>query len=178
MDLKNDINNTKNNKNTENYSYLENTITEVSPSNKNFMLQQKISLLEYQLRKITSENQELKQLNKIISSKIDFLLKNNTIVKNVKNEMNDCSQISHLNNQDNLKEFFFLLVICEKMNYLDQDRVWNVDSNYLYMTALKNDLDFYEWPDFIKQKIAEQFGNSNDKTEIKLKNIGCLEKLK
>lgn len=178
MDCRYDIK-SKINKNKEHYSYLDSsTATEDNQINNNLILQQKVHLLEYQLRKITNENEELKKLNKILSSKIDFLISNNTIVKNVKNEMNDCSQISHFNNQDSLKEFFFLLVICEKMNYLDQDKVWNVDSNSLFMNALKNDLSFYEWPVFVKEKIAEQSSNWHQKTEIKRRENGCLDKLK
>lgn len=180
MDQKNKVNNNKNQKNKENYSYLETSITDNTPNNNLVTLQQKISFLEHQLRKITSENEELKKLNKILSTKIDFLVNNNTIAKNVKNEMNDCSQISHLNNQDTLKEFFFLLVICEKMNFInyDQDKVWNIDSNMLYKTALKNDLDFYEWPNFIKQKISYQSGNSIEMNYTKKRKIGCFDKLK
>lgn len=174
LDLK-----SKTTKNKEHYSYLDNSETnEDNEINYNLMLQQKIQILDFQLRKKTSENEELKKLNKVLSSKIDFLINNNTITKNVKNEMNDCSQISHFNNQDSLKEFFFLSVICEKMNYIDQDRVWNVDSNSLYMTALKNDLNFYEWPKFIKEKIAEKIGSLYEKVDLKWRESGCLDKLK
>jgi len=188
MDQRFDLNSKTSSKNKDkkqHYSYLDSsTLTEDNNNINNYNNQkiqlQKIHTLENKLRKINSENEELKKLNKVLYTKIDFLINNNTIVKNVKNEMNDCSQISHCNNnQDSLKEFFFLLVICEKMNYIEQDRVWNADSNSLYMNALKNDLSFYEWPGYIKEKIAEQFSNSYEKIVIKpCKESGCLDKLK
>ncbi len=106
----------------------------------NYLIQQKIYDLEIQLKTINTENEELKRINKVLSTKIDFLVNHSTIVKNVKNEMNDYSLISHYNNQETLKEFFFLTVICEKMNYLNNDKIWSLDSNILYNFALKNDL--------------------------------------
>ena len=150
MDLKFEIK-SHNSKMIENYSYLNSSASE---ENSSYLLQQKNYNLEYQLKKVCLENQQLKKHNKILSAKIEFLLNNNTVVKNVKNEMNDCSQISHFNNQESLREFFYLLVISEKMNYLNQDEIWkNIDSNVLYKEVLELDLNFYEWQNFIKIKM-------------------------
>lgn len=177
MDLKLIIKNQSNRAN-ENYSYIENSTCDENKNSVSFLLQQKIINLEYQIKKLHLENEELTKTNKLLSSKIDFLVNNNTIVKNVKNEMNDCSQISHYKNQDSLKEFFFLLVICEKMKYLNYDKIWTIDSNSLFKLVLKNDLNFYEWPEFIREKVNEQVGEFYEKIEIKKKENGCFDKLK
>jgi len=177
MDLKLEINK-KNNKVNENYSYIENSTYDENTNQNSFLLQKKIINLEYQIKKLHLENQELIKTNKLLTSKIDFLVNNNTIVKNVKNEMNDCSQISHYKNQDSLKEFFFLLVICEKMKYLNHDKIWTIDSNSLYKLVLKNDLNFYEWPEFIRAKVNEHFGEFYEKIEINKKEKSCFDKLK
>lgn len=161
MDMKFELK-SQSKKSKEQYSYLESSGLE---EKKGFQLYKKIECLEYEIKKLRCENDELKKINKVLTNKIDLLVNNNTIVKNVKNEMNDCSQISHINNEDTLKEFFFLLVICEKMNYLNQDKIWTIDSNHLYKLVLKNDLAFYEWPSFIKNKILEEYERSLIKVE-------------
>ena len=150
MDLKFEIK-SNNSKMVETYSYLNSS---ASDDNSSCLIQQKNYALEYELKKISLENQQLKKQNKILSAKIEFLVNNKTVVKNVKKEMNDCSQISHFNNQDSLREFFYLLVISEKMNNIDQDLIWKtIDSNELYKEVLELDLNFYEWQNFIKIKI-------------------------
>lgn len=162
FELKSNISN-NNSKMIENYSYLNSSVSE---ENSLYLLQQKNFALEYQLKKKCLENEQLKKNNKILSNKIEFLVNNNTVVKNVKNDMNDCSQISHFQNQDSLREFFYLLVISEKMHYLNYDEIWKIDSNLLYKEVLEMDLNFYEWQGFIKIKIqneikALELGNLN-----------------
>lgn len=176
MDLKFQTKSIKSKKDKpEHYSYLDNSNNEEN----NYFFQEKLENLQYKYNKLQVENDDLKKQNKTLTNKVDFLINNNTIVKNVKNEMNDCSQISHYHSEDSLKEFFFLLVICEKMNYLNQDKIWTVDSNYLYKVALKNDLNFYEWPKFIKNKLIEEYQNNYNKIEIKKKQVfSCYSKLK
>jgi hypothetical protein len=179
MDLKFEIK-SHNSKMIENYSYLNSSASE---ENSSFLIQQKNYELEYQLKKVSLENQQLKKQNKILSSKIEFLVNNKTIVKNVKNEMNDCSQISHFNHQDSLREFFYLLVISEKMNNLDQDLIWkNIDSNILYKEVLELDLNFYEWHNFIKiriEKIIEKNSEFQANMQKKKNNEGgCWKKLR
>ena len=160
----------------ENYSYLNSSESE---ENTSYIKQQKTYAMEYQLKKVCLENEQLKKHNKILSAKIEFLVNNNTVVKNVKNEMNDCSQISHFNNQDSLREFFYLLVICEKMNYLNQDQIWKIDSNNIYKEALELDLNFYQWQKFIKNKIEAEVEKIFEfEVERKKSDEGCWNKLK
>ena len=52
-----------------------------------------------------------------------------------------------------------MLVICEKMHYINFDAIWKMDSNELYQEALKMDLNFYEWQRFIRERIERELKN-------------------
>lgn len=123
--------------------------------------------LNMKIDKLIQENNELKKINRSLNDKINLLINDNNIVKNVKNDMNDCSDYTHFNNEDSLKEFFYLLVLCEKMKYLNIDFIWMVDPGTVYKEAITNDIPFYEWQNFIMNKLSLENYNNN----IKLNNL-------
>jgi hypothetical protein len=110
-------------------------------------LQNKINIL-------STENTELKRINKDLNSRINLLLNDNNMIKNVKLEMKDYSDFTQLHNEDTLREFFCLLVLCEKMKYLNNDIIWSIDPNDIFTEAQGIDIPFYEWQNFIKNCLS------------------------
>ena len=73
-----------------------------------------------------------------------------------------------------LKEFFHLLVLCEKMKYMNYDKVWQMDASELYKEVLLVDIPFYNWHTHISIRLE------NTIKEIEKKNFRCsiIDKIK
>ena len=78
-----------------------------------------VDKLKHTVEKLGKENVELRKINKSLNSKLSLLLNENDIVKNVKLDIQDYSDFTCGNSEETLKEFFYLLVICEKMKYMN-----------------------------------------------------------
>jgi hypothetical protein len=145
-----------------------------------------IEHLQNKLDIISNENFELKRINRDLNSRINLLLNDNNIVKNVKLEMKDYSDFTQLHNEDTLREFFYLLVLCEKMKYLDNDGIWQVDAGDLFLDTQSVDLPFYEWQNYIKNRLsarsheisAEKIRQQAPNIQTTASSCGVLEKLK
>ena len=113
-----------------------------------------IKILQDKLETITQENIELRKVNKSLNSKLNLLINDVDIVKNVKQEIIDNSCF-YLNTDDLLKEFFYLLVLCEKMKYMNNDKIWVTDSADLYKEVQAIELPFYNWQIHISNRLAK-----------------------
>jgi hypothetical protein len=141
-----------------------------------------IEHLQNKVDTLSTENFELKRINRDLNSRINLLLNDNNIIKNVKLDMKDYSDFTQLHTEDTLREFFYLLVLSEKMSYLNNDMIWGVDAIELFTEAQSIDLPFYEWQNFIQKKLQNLYvprGN-NFNTGVPIKNSSCslFEKLK
>lgn len=144
-------------------------------------LQSTIGALKKKVDKLQNENSELKKLNKNLNSKINLLINENDIVKNVKIDIQDYSDYTHFHSEDTLKEFFYLLVLSEKMKYLNLDHIWMIDSAVLYKEVLNLDLAFYEWTSYLSRKLKEENDNFMKKTKLvshSSRENGIIAKLK
>jgi hypothetical protein len=141
---------------TDNYSYLNSSHHSAREEIVN--LNKTIQSLLKKIDKLENENEDLKKINKSLNSKINLLVNDNNIVKNVKMDIQDYSEFTtNANaNEDTLKEFFYLLVLCEKMKYLNLDHIWMLDSSHLYREVQNMDLAFYEWLPYIEKRLAKE----------------------
>jgi len=72
-----------------------------------------------------------------------------------------------------------LLVICEKMKYLNIEQIWAIESNILYQEVLSYDLPFYEWQVYIQQKFEKINCEIKAKTQKQLNsNVSVISKIK
>lgn len=163
----------------------ENSILSLDSQNMNHneivaLLKKKNNILESKLDKLQAENQDIKRNNKNLTTKINLLINDINILKNVKKDFNDSDYSNYGTSEDSLKEFFYLLVICEKMKYLNIESIWATESNLIYQEVLEYDLPFYEWQTYVQQK----FEKINRELKAKLQkqelntNIGVINKLK
>ena len=136
-------------------------------------LKKTIEILQLKIETITQENIELRKINKSLNSKLNLLINDTNIVKNVKQEMVDNSGFNFYND-DMLKEFFHLLVLCEKMKYMNYDKVWQMDASELYKEVQLVDIPFYNWHTHISIRLE------NTIKEIEKKNFRCsiIDKIK
>jgi hypothetical protein len=130
------------------------------------------------LDKANKEIHELKRQNKLLTSKLNLLLNDMNIVKNVKIDMNDYSNICPNTNEDSLKEFFYLLLISEKMKYVNIDYIWMIDSNSLYNDVITLDLPFYEWGQYLQQRLERDYREYETKLRILSPNLSIISKIK
>jgi hypothetical protein len=130
------------------------------------------------LEKANKEIHELKRQNKLLTSKLNLLLNDMNIVKNVKIDMNDYSNICPNTNEDSLKEFFYLLLISEKMKYVNIDYIWMIDSNSLYNDVITLDLPFYEWGQYLQQRLERDYREYETKLRILSPNLSIISKIK
>ncbi len=107
--------------------------------------------------KLTNENTELRKINRNLNSKLNVLINDNDIVKDIKLEIQDYSDFTYFHNEDYLKEFFYLLVLCEKMKYIDIDHIWLIESANLYKDVQLAELAFYQWGGFITKRLEMEF---------------------
>jgi len=143
-------------------------------------LNKKIEEMNKKMDKLRNENLEFRKLNKNLNSKLNVLLNDNDIIKTVKEDIQDFSDLTHFYNEDYLKDFFYLLVLCEKMKYLNFDHIWMIESAILFKEVQTLDLPFYEWGSFIAKFLIEEkekfdVKNNNIKNEV---NNGIVSKLK
>jgi hypothetical protein len=149
-----------------------------------------IEHLQDKIDTLKNENFELKRINRDLNTRIGLLLNDNEVVKNVKLEMKDYSDYTQLHNEDTLREFFYLLVLCEKMKYLNNDSIWAIDASELFLDAQSTDLPFYEWQNYIKNRLDNspyiaEHGGTKHRREANSPSVGTvrsscsvLEKLK
>ena len=116
-----------------------------------------IEHLQSKVDNLTIENCNLKQINRDLNTRINLLLNDNDLIKNVKLDMKDYSDFTQFQNEDTLREFFYLLVLSEKMNYLNNDIIWKINASDLFLEAQNIDIPFYEWQNFIRNKLNENF---------------------
>jgi hypothetical protein len=117
-------------------------------------LHKTIKILQEKLENITQENIELRKVNKTLNSKLNLLINDADMVKNVKQDIVDNSCF-YLNTDDLLKEFFYMLVLCEKMKYMNNDKIWGFDSADLYKEVQATELPFYNWQMHISNRLAK-----------------------
>ncbi len=117
-------------------------------------LHKTIKILQEKLEIITQENLELRKVNKTLNSKLNLLLSDADMIKNVKQDIVDNSCF-YLNTDDLLKEFFYMLVLCEKMKYMNNDKIWALDSADLYKEVQAIELPFYNWQLHINNRLAK-----------------------
>jgi hypothetical protein len=142
--------------NSLNLSYL-NSSTYSNTNEEIENLTKTIENLIKRIHQLEEENSQIKKLNKNLNAKLNLLINENHIIKNVKNDIQDCSEYTSKSDiNDNLKEFFYLLVISEKMKYLNLDHVWMIDSGMLYREVQILDLAFYEWREFIEKYLERE----------------------
>lgn len=127
-----------------------------------------IETYKRKVEKLENENYELKKINKSLNSQLSLLINESDIVKNVKIDIQNYSDYTHFNNsEETLKEFFYLLVICEKMKYLNLDYIWNIDSAVLFREVKNLDLAFYEWGAYLDKRLRTEY---NKQYSISKKN--------
>lgn len=138
-----------------------------------------IESLQTKLEKINNENSELRKINRSLNAKVNLLLNDNNIVKNVKLDMNDYSDFSHFTSEDTLKDFFYLMVLSEKMKYMNIDHIWLIDSAVLYREVQVLDLAFYEWQTYLQQRLNKEYTDYMGNYANRNQNCeGVLSKLK
>jgi hypothetical protein len=143
-----------------------------------------IEKLQHTINKLSKENCELKKINRNLNSKLSLLINDNDIVKNVKLDIqeqeqdNSDSAFGHTHSEETLKEFFYLLVICEKMKYMNLDHIWMIDSGLLYREVLGLDLAFYEWGAYLAKRLEKEFGSVYNSVVSKKSDCGVISKLK
>ena len=90
-------------------------------------LKKRITTLETKLDKSQSENSDLRKTNKNLTTKINLLINDINILKNFKKDLDESDYPNYATSEDSLKEFFYLLVICEKMKYLNIEQIWAIE---------------------------------------------------
>jgi hypothetical protein len=158
------------------YSFLNNT----SQTQEIEKLNSLIENYKGRIEKLECENYELKKANKSLNSQLNLLINENDIVKNVKIDIQNYSDFTtnFNNSEETLKEFFYLLVICEKMKYLNLDYIWSIDSALLYREVKNLDLSFYEWGAYLSKRLQTEY---NTQYSYRMKNEsqpGIFSKLK
>jgi len=124
------------------------------------LLRKKNDILENKIEKLLVDNSEYKKINKNLSTHINLLINDIDIIKNVKSDLNNDSDYCNNHSsasEDSLKEFFFLLVICEKMKYVNIDTIWMIEPNTLYKEVTSSDIPFYEWPIFLSKRLDSEY---------------------
>ena len=159
---------------------IENQSQNLSHEQHILLLKKKISSLEIKLDNQQNENFDLKRQNKNLTTKINLLINDINILKNVKkNDVNESDYPNFSTSEDSLKEFFHLLIICEKMKYLNIEPIWAIEANIMYQEVLGLDLPFYEWQVYIQQKFEKINNEVMLKTQKQVNNnIGVISKLK
>jgi hypothetical protein len=137
-----------------------------------------IEKLQHTIHKLSKENSELKKINKNLNSKLSLLINENDIIKNVKMDIQDYSDYTNVNSEETLKEFFYLLVICEKMKYMNLDHIWMIDSGMLFREVQGLDLAFYEWGAFLSKRLEKEFSSVYSSVVSKKSECGVIGKLK
>jgi hypothetical protein len=143
-------------------------------------LNKTVEYLNRKLEKINNDNEELRKINKTLISKLNLLINDQNLIKDVKVDIHDYSDLTNYNNEDTLKEFFYLTVLSEKMKYLNMDYIWVLDSDKLYKKVQNLDLAFYEWQPFLNTKFQHEneLFNISKRKEKENKNFGIMQKLK
>jgi hypothetical protein len=120
-----------------------------------------IETYKVRIEKLECENYEFRKANKTLNSQLNLLINENDIVKNLKIDIQNYSDFTtnFTNSEETLKEFFYLLVICEKMKYLNLDYIWAIDSGLLYREVKNLDLSFYEWGAYLTKRLQNEYNN-------------------
>lgn len=92
--------------------------------------------------------------------------------------MNDYSNICNNTNEDSLKEFFYLLLLSEKMKYVNIDCIWMIDSTTLYNDVINLDLPFYDWSGYIQTKLQKDYNEYINKIKLFSPNFSLIAKIK
>lgn len=156
--------------NKNNYSFLNST----NNSSDIETLKENIENLQNQNNKLQAENNELKKINKSLNERFNLLLNENDVLKNVKKDVQDFSDLSNFNNNENtLKEFFYLLVLTEKMKYLNLEEIWMIEPLSLYKEVNEMDLAFYEWSSYLNKRLSDEYEKIN-KTKVEQESYHSL----
>lgn len=130
--------------------------------------------IQSKLQKLTTENEELKKINKNLNLRLTLLLKEKEVTQNVKREIQEYSDDSNDSyNEDIYKEFFYLLLLSEKMKHMKDEIVWMIDSAMAFKEVRDEDLPFYKWREFLEKKI-----NALVKTKQEREKGFCKELIK
>ena len=144
-----------------------------------YILKKKNSKMEEEISKLINENKEYKRINKNLNTHLTILINDIDIMKNVKLDLNDYTGFEAGNaSEESMKEFFFLLVICEKMKYSNIEEIWKIEANVLFKEVKNTDLPFYEWPSFIKKSLENEYSIIQKKKSIFNQNTSIFGKMK